>query len=96
MEDSVYVDPAHQGRGVGKGLIEELVRWPTPTASMRSWPASSGATTLDRLAQACGFDMVGVEREVGRKFGRWLDVVVMQRLVDRLAESTPAQSVGAT
>ena len=33
------------------------------------------------LHQKCGFDMVGVEREVGRKFGRWLDVVVMQRLL---------------
>ncbi|HEX2273684.1 MAG TPA: GNAT family N-acetyltransferase, partial [Acidimicrobiales bacterium] len=33
------------------------------------------------LHRACGFRMVGVEREVGRKFGRWLDVVVMQRLL---------------
>ena len=31
------------------------------------------------LHRACGFDLVGVEREVGRKFGRWLDVAVMQR-----------------
>jgi phosphinothricin acetyltransferase len=33
------------------------------------------------LHRACGFELVGVEREVGRKFGRWLDVVLMQRLV---------------
>ena len=33
------------------------------------------------LHRSCGFELVGVEREVGRKFGRWLDVVVMQRLL---------------
>ena len=36
--------------------------------------------SLDRAAPPRGFDVVGREREVGRKFGRWLDVVVMQRL----------------
>jgi phosphinothricin acetyltransferase len=34
------------------------------------------------LHRACGFDLVGVEREVGRKFGRWLDVALMQRLIE--------------
>jgi len=34
-----------------------------------------------RLHRRVGFEIVGTEREVGRKFGRWLDVVVMQRLL---------------
>jgi phosphinothricin acetyltransferase len=34
------------------------------------------------LHRACGFELIGVEREIGRKFGRWLDVVLMQHLVD--------------
>ena len=34
------------------------------------------------LHRACGFELVGVERQVGRKFGRWLDVVLMQHLID--------------
>jgi phosphinothricin acetyltransferase len=34
-----------------------------------------------RLHRACGFELVGVEREVGRKFGRWLDVALMQCLL---------------
>ena len=63
-------------------------------AARRAAPAGDGARVprghrpdrrrprgVDRLHQKCGFDMVGVEREVGRKFGRWLDVVVMQRLL---------------
>jgi phosphinothricin acetyltransferase len=33
------------------------------------------------LHRSCGFELVGVEQEVGRKFGRWLDVAVMQRLL---------------
>jgi phosphinothricin acetyltransferase len=33
------------------------------------------------LHGACGFEIVGVEREVGRKFGQWLDVVEMQRML---------------
>ena len=34
-----------------------------------------------RVHEACGFELVGVEKEVGRKFGRWLDVVELQRLL---------------
>ena len=34
-----------------------------------------------RLHASCGFVIVGTEREVGRKFGRWLDVVEMQRML---------------
>jgi phosphinothricin acetyltransferase len=33
------------------------------------------------LHAACGFEEVGVEREVGRKFGRWLDVLVLEKLL---------------
>jgi phosphinothricin acetyltransferase len=40
------------------------------------------------LHQGCGFELVGIEREVGRKFGRWLDVVLMQLLLSQ-ASATP-------
>ena len=33
------------------------------------------------LHEKCGFEIVGIEKEVGRKFGQWLDVCLMQRLV---------------
>jgi phosphinothricin acetyltransferase len=33
------------------------------------------------LHEACGFDLIGVEREIGRKFGRWVDVALLQRLL---------------
>ena len=43
----------------------------------------AGGTASRALHAACGFELVGVEREVGRKFNRWLDVAVMQRMLHR-------------
>ncbi|MDQ1508855.1 MAG: L-amino acid N-acyltransferase, partial [Actinomycetota bacterium] len=40
-----------------------------------------GHDTSIALHERCGFEQVGCEREVGRKFGRWLDVVLMQRML---------------
>ena len=50
-----------------------------------------------RLHERCGFETVGVEREVGHKFGRWLDVVLMQVVGEsegRSATSVPVASPG--
>jgi L-amino acid N-acyltransferase len=82
VEDSVYVDPAHQGRGVGRALLAELVR----LAGAHGFHAVIGRIVGDNetsiaLHRGCGFFLVGVEKEVGRKFGTWLDVVIMQCLV---------------
>jgi L-amino acid N-acyltransferase len=84
VEDSVYVDPAFQGLGVGKGLLTELLR----LADSHGFHAVlarivGGHEASIGLHKACGFEVVGVEKEVGRKFGRWLDVVLMELLIDR-------------
>jgi phosphinothricin acetyltransferase len=86
VEDSVYVAPASQGLGVGKGILTELVR----LAAAHGFHAVmarvvGGHEASIAVHRSCGFDLVGVEREVGRKFGRWLDVVLMQRLIDQNA-----------
>ena len=82
VEDSVYVDARRAGPGRRAGAARGAgPAGRAPTASTPSWPASSAATRRrSRLHRACGFELVGVEREVGRKFGRWLDVVLMQLL----------------
>ena len=41
----------------------------------------ASSTGSRRLHETCGFELVGIEREVGRKFNRWLDVAVMQLLL---------------
>ena len=81
VEDSVYVDRAHHGRGVGRALLTHVV----DVAAASGFHAvmariEAGGTASRALHAACGFELVGVEREVGRKFNRWLDVAVMQRL----------------
>ena len=82
VEDSVYVRRDQQGRGVGRLLLQELVA----IATAHGFHAMMARIVGDHeasiaLHRALGFEMVGTEREVGRKFGRWLDVIVMQRLL---------------
>ena len=82
VEDSVYVDRAHHGKGIGTQLLAELVRLATAHGFHAMIGRIVGHNEVSiALHRACGFELVGVEREVGRKFGRWLDVVVMQRLL---------------
>ena len=82
VEDSVYVDRAHQGQGAGRLLLHELVRVAT-THGFHAVMARivGGHEASIALHAACGFEIVGVEKEVGRKFGRWPDVVLMQRML---------------
>jgi phosphinothricin acetyltransferase len=82
VEDSVYVDPDYQLRGVGRAVLAELLR----LAELHGFHSVIARITGDNdasiaLHAALGFELVGTEREVGRKFGRWLDVVEMQRLL---------------
>lgn len=82
VEDSVYVHRAHQGRGIGKVILTELVRVATAHGFHAVFARIVGGHEASiRLHRAAGFDIVGTEREVGRKFGRWLDVVVMELLL---------------
>lgn len=83
VEDSVYVHRGYQGQGVGKGILTELVQ----LAGAHGFHALiarivGGHEASIGLHRSCGFEQIGVEREVGRKFGKWLDVVLMQHLVD--------------
>ncbi|HXX89674.1 MAG TPA: GNAT family N-acetyltransferase [Acidimicrobiales bacterium] len=82
VEDSVYVDEAWRGRGVGRLLLRELVALAQKQGFHTVIARISGDNAPSiALHESCGFTMVGVEREVGRKFGRWIDVTVMQLLL---------------
>ena len=82
VEDSVYVHRDHQGRGVGRLLLGTLVD-AAQTSGFHAMFARivGGHEASIRLHESHGFEIIGTEREVGRKFGKWLDVVVMQRLL---------------
>jgi len=82
VEDSVYVDRDRGGEGIGTallGYLVELARSSGFHAVIARIEASGAASRA--LHAKCGFELVGVEREVGRKFNRWLDVAVMQLLL---------------
>jgi L-amino acid N-acyltransferase len=82
VEDSVYVRRDHQGRGVGKTLLTELVRVGRAHGFHAVFARIVGGHESSvALHRSLGFEVVGTEREVGRKFGKWLDVVVMELLL---------------
>lgn len=81
VENSVYVAPPLQGRGIGRELLGALVL----AASVRGFRqmiaviGDSANHASVRLHAAAGFAPVGTLRSVGWKHGRWLDTVLMQR-----------------
>ncbi|MCX6542343.1 MAG: GNAT family N-acetyltransferase [Actinobacteria bacterium] len=79
VEDSVYVHTGHQGRGIGKLLVTELLNVARVSGFHAVFARITASSTASRgLHSSCGFHLVGVEQEVGRKFNRWLDVALMQ------------------
>jgi L-amino acid N-acyltransferase YncA len=81
VEDSIYIDPAEIGRGIGKLLLPALIE-ACEAAGRRQMIAvigDSGNIASIRLHERFGFRHVGVLRSVGFKFGKWLDTVLMQR-----------------
>jgi len=82
VEDSVYVHRDCRGVGVGNLILGELLDLAT-THGFHAVIARivGGHKASIALHERCGFVLVGTENEVGRKFGRWLDVVELQRLL---------------
>ncbi|CAB4666521.1 unannotated protein [freshwater metagenome] len=82
VEDSVYVRDDSRGLGLGQGILDELVR----LAGLHGYHSIIARIVGDheasiKLHASAGFIQVGRETEVGRKHGRWLDVVLMQRMI---------------
>ena len=81
VEDSVYVAPDFPRRGVGRALLVELIARceAGPWRQMLAVIGDSGNDGSVGLHRALGFRPVGTFASVGFKFGRWVDVVLMQR-----------------
>lgn len=85
VEISIYVETAARGRGVGRGLLEALIGRVRERGLRHVIGAISDSTTSEAsigLHRALGFRDAGVYRQVGWKFGRWLDVTLMQLDLD--------------
>jgi phosphinothricin acetyltransferase len=79
VENSVYVRRDFGRRGIGKLLLNSLLDHATAAGFhvVMARIEASGLASRE-LHAACGFQLVGIEREIGRKFGKWLDVAIMQ------------------
>ena len=95
VEDSVYVHRDHRGRGIGRALLAELLEVATAHGFHAVFARIVGHHEASaKLHRAAGFEVVGTEREVGRKFGRWLDVVVMELLLAASPATNPPAAPG--
>jgi len=91
-EDSIYLAPEAQGRGLGRVLLAELCA-AAQRAGVRKLIAvigDSGNTGSVGLHRATGFDHVGTIGACGFKFNRWLDIVLMEKALGAGATTLPA------
>jgi len=91
VENSVYFDPNAQGRGLGKRILQELIAQ-SEQRGFRQMVAvigdSANAASIG-VHRSTGFKMIGTCENVGFKFGRWLDTVMMQHDLGEGARTTP-------
>jgi L-amino acid N-acyltransferase YncA len=92
VENSVYLQPAIHRRGIGLQLLQRLI-----TESERRGYRQMIAVVGDSanagsigVHTKCGFQMIGTHPDVGFKFGRWLDTVMMQRALGHAGSTLPA------
>jgi phosphinothricin acetyltransferase len=91
LEDSIYLDETARSQGVGRVLLAELLaqceaRGARQMLAVIGDSANAGSVGVHR---ACGFEDVGVFKAAGWKFGRWLDVVLMQKALGEGSATEP-------
>jgi L-amino acid N-acyltransferase YncA len=91
LEDSIYVDAAEVGRGIGRLLLEPLLARCTELGYRQMVAVIGGRETIAsiRLHEALGFTHMGILTAVGFKFGRWVDIIMMQRALGPGASTLP-------
>ncbi|TAL29311.1 MAG: N-acetyltransferase family protein [Alphaproteobacteria bacterium] len=91
IEDSIYVHPEHARKGVGALLLPTLIA-ECEKLGLRQLIAvigDSGNAGSVALHRKFGFEDTGILKNVGFKFGKWLDVTIMQRALGPGATTLP-------
>jgi len=91
LEDSIYVREGSQRRGIGRTILAALIR-ACEASGARQLIAVIGDSANEAsigLHAALGFSQAGVLRSAGFKFGRWVDVVLMQRPLGEADRTSP-------
>ena len=91
VEDSVYLDPAVTGRGIGRLLLNAIIDGATAAGKRQMLAVIGDSANRASIAlhSRLGFAEVGTFRAVGFKFGRWVDTVLMQRALGDGGTSLP-------
>ena len=91
VENSVYFDPKAQGRGLGKLVMRELIAQSEQRGFRQMVAVIGDSANVASIGvhRSTGFRMIGTCENVGFKFGRWLDTVMMQRDLGEGARTTP-------
>ena len=94
VENSVYLEPAVHRRGIGLQLLRRLIaeseaRGYRQMIAVIGDSANAGSIGVHTI---CGFSMIGTHPDVGFKFGRWLDTVMMQLALGDGGDTLPAES----
>ncbi|MGE0260849.1 MAG: N-acetyltransferase family protein, partial [Alphaproteobacteria bacterium] len=91
LEDSIYLDPAEIGRGIGRKLLQPLIEQCAERGYRQMVAVIGGSETVAsiRLHRALGFAPIGVLPAIGFKFGRWIDTVLMQRALGLGGDTFP-------
>lgn len=83
VENAVYVRPDKCGLGIGKAILARLIELAREHGHHAIIAQIAGDNTPStKLHQKFGFETVGVLKEAGHKFGHWVDVVLMEKLIE--------------
>src|SRR5690242_16615358 len=93
VEDSIYIDPAAQRKGVGRALLDRLIAECERHGFRQMIAVIGDSAQLPsiELHRAAGFRMIGNIENVGYKFERWLDSILMQRALGPGATTKPTR-----
>jgi L-amino acid N-acyltransferase YncA len=93
LEDSVYIRPGSEGQGIGLLLVTDIIE-KAQTWGARQMIAAIGSSenrASISLHEKCGFARTGIYASAGWKFGRWHDVVLMQRAIGPGDRTKPSE-----
>ena len=92
-EDSIYVAPEAQGRGVGKALLAQLLQESEALGARQMLAVIGDSANASSIGvhRALGFEHTGLLKASGWKFDAWRDVVIMQRALGRGDQSPPPE-----
>ena len=94
LEDSVYLAAEAQGQGLGRLLLAELLARCEAAGARQMLAVIGDSTNLGSIGvhRTLGFEHTGTMKAAGWKFGRWLDVVIMQKSLGMGASAAPTDA----